>query len=292
MAGEVADKPKDVGEMTAEELAVLLKTPDQSQIQPGTAGQALEEGKAPEARTDFFADLMVKKGLNPDSADDKAKFADSYRNMERKAGQVENRFKSMTAALGQFYDLDEEGNIVGVKQAATPPPQTPAGGSPMADPLETLRPYYDTDPLKTTIDIVGTVLNQRLQPFFEEKIDRDIEKQKTKVARTRKDFADFEDDIDQVLAKQSIIDRLTPDGKVKSDLVEQAYLISKGRKYDEVIAKSKVGQDARTNLADQTKVQAFVETGGKGTGTPPPDIEKMTAAELEAFIRANPNYGK
>ena len=286
-----AEKQKEIVSQTQEELENTITGLQGEETKPELPSE--EEVKEPNP----FDDLMVKKGLDPNSVDDRAKFADIYANMERKASQNGEKFKKIKEGLGQGYEIDEEGNVVRTTPEPTPQPtpQPTQQPSPQStdDPLDSFRDVYYQDPLKATIDIIGTMLGQNLRPLYEDKIDREIEKQKKLVAKSHKeDFEEMEAEVDKVVNAVPIPQRLTPEGKIKPSLVEDAYYFLKGKKAEVNARQSVEAERLRTQQAEAEKTKATLETGSKPTGTPPKDINKMTSEELGEFLKTTPIYGK
>lgn len=248
-------KKKTASEKIKEQIDAVQNTNLKEGVPPATA-----EVDKP----DVFKELMEKKGLNPDSPEDRAKFAQIYADMESKSS---HNGEEMAKLKGEMEWLK-----------ANPAQTTPQ--QPDQDPLDGFRPYYEEDPLRATMDIVGGMVSQQLKPIFEKNRKREIKDQKTALRTSQSDFGDYEKELDTQL-------KSIPLGKeIDPSLVGNIYFQLRGKKVDEIARKAEEKGKLEAQQTGEMKSQAFMEGAGKTPATPPPDTNKMTSAELKKYINS------
>jgi hypothetical protein len=224
-------------------------------------------------------------------------FIKAYQEAEKKISQQgeetakERRLRlERERVLSQVYDFDEVGNMY-PKQ----PVQQPN------DPLAQLRaryPGWADEQLIPILEIAGAISNaainnfkenqrKELEPLYEIKFEKDVEKQKKKIKENYPDYPEFESEVNDKLAS------LPPTLRAKDGSVETIFLTVRGEHTPELVEKAKRGVQKEVETIERKKEDAFVEGGGKtSVPTPPVDIEKMSSSELEKFIKKHPDYGK
>jgi len=247
-----------------------------------------------------FQELAKKKGWK--SMEDSIK---SYQEAEKKIslqGEESSKSKKQVEAykqtLSQIYDLDEAGNIVGIKQSVQQPQQTPD----QQDQLAGIRPYFPDwtdEQIMANIGLIGLMVNsalknydsgleKKLEPLHEIKFEREVEKQKKLVRdKYEDDYKTFEGEINDKLSK------LPPQLRAKEGSVETILLTIRGEHTPELLQQATKNAQTEVKNIEAKKGDTFVEgTGKSSVPTPPPDIGKMSSAELEEYIKKHPNYGK
>jgi len=231
--------------------------------------QTLQEGVSPPAveikveKPDVFKELMEKKGLNPDSPEDRAKMAQIYQDMESKSshnGEERARLKGEIDALSRQ------------------PQQQPTNQQTPADSLEGFRSYYEEDPLRATMDIVGGMVIQQQKPLFEKLRKIEIKEQKAALRTSQSDFGEYEKDVDAQLKSIPL------GGEINPTLVENIYFQLRGKKVDEIAKQAEEKGKLKAQQIGDLKNQAFMEGAGKTPATPPIDTSTMKSEELKKVI--------
>ena len=224
-------------------------------------------------------------------------FIKAYQEAEKKISQqgeetsrTRRQAEDYQRLLSQSYDLDQYGQVIGPKVI-----------QPKNDPLAQLRaryPGWEDEQLIPILEIAGAISNQainnfyerqkkELEPLYEIKFEKDVEKQRRVIKDKYPDFADFENEVTEKLSN------LPPSLRAKEGSVETIFLTVRGEHTPELLEKARRGAQKEVETIESRKEEAFVEGGGKSSvPTPPVDIGKMSSADLEKHIKQHPEYGK
>ena len=159
-------------------------------------------------------------------------------------------------------------------------PTNPTAQQPAGDPLDGFRPYYEEDPLRATMDIVGGMVGQQLKPLLEKSRKRDIKDQKVNLRNSNADFGEYEKEVDAQLKSIPLGREIDP------TLVENIYFQLRGKKVDEIAKAAEKKGELKAQQNGEMKNQAFMEGAGKTPATPPADTSKMKSAELGKYIKS------
>lgn len=285
----VEKKPE---EMTAPELEqFILKSHETKPVEPKTEEKKEEpkdEAKEPKEKKEPPKELIAGKFKSVEE------LSKAYLEAEKKISQqgeesskAKKQAELLRQQLSQFYNLDGEGNVVGVKQAA---PQT-------QDQLAGIREYfpgYTDEQITAIMGLNGLMINsaltkfkeevdKSLEPIYEIKFEREVEKQKKMMRDKYKEegisFSELEDEVN--LKLQSLPASL----RAKEGCVETIFLNLRGEKVPKFIEKAVEGALKDKKERTEKSEEAFVESSGKThVPTPPINIAKMSADELEKHI--------
>ena len=271
------EEGKTPDEMTAQELESLIKTPPKP------------EEKAPEVKT---AEPKKEEALILGKFKTNDDVYKAYQEAEKKISQQGELNKKQRDFLSQIYELDAEGNPVGLKPQLVQQQPQPTF---QPDPLAELRQYFpnlDDNTLGAVVTISGVMTKralaeyhkaqeENLKPIREIVFERKVERQKKDCRESHQDFGIFEPDINAQL------DKLPPELRGKDGAVESVYYMVKGQKADELVQKAK--GETQTQVAEiekKAEEAATIESGGKAAvPAPSVDTESMSAAELEKYIK-------
>jgi len=220
----------------------------------------------------------------------------SYQEAEKKishTSEESSRAKKDLAVarqlLSQFYDFDENGNIVAAKRELTQPQYQ----SQQADPLAQVRPYFPGVGDEQIMGFIGlssmitnTALNkfkkqqeESLQPLMGMKFERDVEVQKKEVKAKYDDYAEFESEVNEKLAT------LPPELRAKEGAVETIFFTIRGERVPDIRKQVEERIRKEVQSIERKKEDTFVEGGGTtSVPTPPVNIGEMSSKDLKSYI--------
>jgi len=162
------------------------------------------------------------------------------------------------------------------------------------DQLAGIRPYFpdmSDEQLMANIGLIGLMVNSGLknfkqeiskefEPLYEIKFERDVEKQIQKVRAKYPDFSEYENTVKERLSQ------LPPNLRAKEGSVETILLTTRGEHLPDAIKAAQLKAQQEMRSVEQKKEEAFVEGGGNtSTRTPPINLGKMSAKELEEYYQ-------
>lgn len=291
---EEGKKPE---EMTSDELEALITHPPKPEEKK--AEDQKVENKEPdkkeepkEKKEEPKEELILGKFKKQED------LVKAYQEAEKKISEQGNLTKKQREFLSQFYELDNEGNPIGIKPVVQQINQQQTG------PLDEIRrnipetQNLDDNSLNSIIAISAVIAKKSLEDYhrFQERelgpvremvFERKVEKQKKDCREVHTDFGIFEQDVNAALEK------LPQDIRSKDGSVESVYYMVKGQKTDELVQKAKSETQEQQDEIKRKADDAFVEGAGQtNVPTPPVNLKKMSSVELEEYIKQHPQYGK
>lgn len=211
-----------------------------------------------------------------------------YQELEKKTTQEAQRRSKYRELLEPYVEFDAEGNIVGAK--APPPTITPL-------PKETTTPQTQEDvlgmlegrynaleqqygPVKASLiiqaEMAQAITRKETESLVELRAEREVEKQKRILRKTKADFGTYEEDVDNYLAKMDNVSKQNPKA------VETVYKLIKGDKFDDLVKQRENEINLKTAEIEKQKIGAQVEHQTKTPEEPSVDVTdtKITAKEL------------
>ena len=233
----------------------------------------------------------------------------AYKESERKISEQGAQLSQAKQALSQFYELDEQGTIIGTKIQQQSQSQQQPYQQPVGDPLAGVRQYFPekTDEQISSLLTVQAQMTQagltglkkeimkELEPFRALQHERAADKQKEAVRQKyQKDIPNF-DNYEKVV--DSKMKNLPPELRAKESAREMMFLATLGEATPELIeqAKQTATEKAQAEIKEiESKAEdAHVEGAGKpSVPTPPIDTGSMSSDEYLKYIKKLPGYGQ
>jgi len=296
-----SDTPKKFEEMSSEELEKKIA---EDLDRPAEPEVKVEEKKEAEAQSEGQGEEKVEDA-SPDKEEENlilGKFKSNedllkaYPELEKKLGEQGQEIGSLRkqdevrrSQLSQFFDLDSEGNVVGVKPAQAPPPT--ASQEEQLAKLRPIFPDWSDQMIMNNIGVMGALFDQglknfeakiqkELEPLREVRFEREVEKQIKIVKGKYKELWEANEDI-----VRTRLDSLPPEIRAKKGAAETILLTTLGEKAPELRAKIKEMELARE--AEVKKETVFVEGSGKSAvPTPQVDVGKLSSDEIAKLINS------
>lgn len=233
--------------------------------------------------------------------------AKAYKEAEKKISQQGERGSQYKQLLGQMYDLDEEGNVIGLKaQFQQPAPQQQPY---QPDPLSQLRQYYpemSDEQIRAHMFVQSNMIQAALaeqkkefmkefEPFRALRYEKDFETQR-KLAREKYESKIPDYDVYEGITLERV-SKLPPELRAKENAFDMMLLATVGEHTPEMLEKAqekaKLKAQKQRKQVEAKKDDSFVEGAGKASiPTPPPDVASMSSEDYLKWLQKQPNYGQ
>lgn len=274
-----AEPEEPTGETTPPQAEDQTPVTEEPTIPSDTAtGDKVEEKETK------VEDLILGKFKTPEEA---YKAYEELESKSTKEAQLRSHYKEN---LSPYYDFDENGNVLGLKQDINITQGQPQQIQPQGqdtDPLAKWEERYNAleaqhGPVRASI-IFNAMLNQSmmkqaLKPVDNLQAENDIERQKNILRKRYSDFNQYEPDIDKYLT------RLDSKAKMNKDAVETVYHITRSRNLDNVLAANKKETDLKAVEIEKQKEKAQVEHQTKTPEEPAVDLDNLSAADFKKQV--------
>jgi hypothetical protein len=282
-------------EMKSEELEQFITL--QSTVIPVDAQGKKEEEKEPEKEKEKDVQLQEKpeKGKEKEIKEVKEEklilgkfktqedFIKAYQEAEKKISQQGEEVAKERKLREEREQREEQERLRQYAQI-----------SQQQDPLAPLRaryPGWADEQLIPILEISGAIANQalknyaeaqkrELEPLYEIKFEKDVERQKNVIRNKYPDYVEFEGEVNDKLST------LPPSLRAKDGSVETIFLTVRGEHVPELTQRAREEAQKQVSEIEKKKEDAFVEGGGKtAVPTPPIDIGKMSSKQIEELIK-------
>jgi hypothetical protein len=212
----------------------------------------------------------------------------AYQELEKKTTQEAQLRSKYREVLDPYVDFDATGNISGMKNVPPPVITSPQKEVPQSDILTILENRYNAleaqvGPIRANLiiqaEMAEALVQKGLSPIDEIKADKAVESQKRKL-RSRSDFNQLEDEIDNYLS------RMDAKSKQNPAAVETVYNLIKGTKVDQLLKDQANEIQLKVAEIEKQKQAAQVEHPTKTPEEPQPDLTDTQLNSKELAKRA------